>query len=766
MKNMKLYFSVNRYNGTEKIREQIFPLKTNCSSQDLSVVKLKTDTKSGEISVSFKVISSSLKNASVGLIFEAENWSLSNYVFAPAALYNGNRFRNSECGYAPFYSKEELACGEPVITDVPRLSKNGDSIVQLSSGDMAVPCAGFLRQNSKTGFLLFWNQKNRFGDFGLTVKEYPDKKTADFIITSPCVREKTKYGMCTTKEKSDDKPADFKLGDIITFNLKTYSFDCKSETEFLRKFFDCRTEVNNPRILKNTVPWSYAFSLLEDKYNNRNWLENPGFYKSSEADSGIYRQWQTGWVGGAMNTLPGLILGNTESIEKSKRTLDFVFNILQHKSGFLYGIYCDDRVYGDAFSSAENGNIVMSRKNADALYFLAKQIMYLKSNGQDCKQLWENGTKRLADAFLNYYKINGELDQFIDIESLTPLACGTASAAITPAGLVLCSAIYNDYEYLSAASEIAENYYNNYLKNGFTNGGPGEILACPDSESAFGLLESFVCLFEHTNDKKWLNYAEDAAALCSSWCVSYSYSYKKNTQLYHRRASTVGAVWASVQNKHAAPGICTLSGSSLLRLYRATGNIKYLELCRDISHNITQFISTPEAPVYASYIWGGNADIQKFFNTIYVKLLIKRLKHKKGYGTNPNFKLPVAINNFGRIGERVNLSDWEGKENVGEIPGGSCWCEVSTMLTYLEIPSVYVNTDTGLCFSSDHLDCRLIKGKDDNYLLALNNPTPYDAQYRILVENSESLKTPLHDLYMTKLQQIDVKSHSEVTVKI
>ena len=50
---------------------------------------------------------------------------------------------------------------------------------------------------------------------------------------------------------------------------------------------------------------------------------------------------------------------------------------------------------------------------------------------------------------------------------------------------------------------------------------------------------------------------------------------------------TVGCVFANLQNKHAAPGICTLSGMALWKLYRWTGNDAYLELLRDIVASIT-----------------------------------------------------------------------------------------------------------------------------------------------------------------------------------
>ena len=217
-----------------------------------------------------------------------------------------------------------------------------------------------------------------------------------------------------------------------------------------------------PYSLPQGVSWSYAFSLLEDKYNRRNWLSEGGFYKSSEAVSGICRQWQTGWVGGGMNILPQLLLGNSESVEKSKRTLDFIFGPIQHPSGFLYGIYCDSKLYGDRFDDVDDKSVTMSRKNADALYFISKELLCLKKMGEPVKESWKKGLLNLADAFVDFYDKNGDFAQLIDMDEFKPFAAKTASAAIAPAGLALCFKYFSDEKYLRCACETAQKYYDEY----------------------------------------------------------------------------------------------------------------------------------------------------------------------------------------------------------------------------------------------------------------------------------------------------------------
>lgn len=763
---MKTYFSVNRYKASRLVSRREYSLSKSVSAEEVAVTQLSKTEKDGALATHVVFTAKKAqKQVGISVIFEADCHELSDYIFAPAALYNGNRFYSVERAYAPMYTEEDLAaCAKgPVITDVPRLALDGTGKAQLNTGDLTTPCAGFYSERCKQGFLLFWRQQNEAGNFGLTVSEDLKAGMLRFAVSAPCVREETKYAMCTTKAPSDDRGVDLHPGNTLTFDFEEFQFPCNSKTEFLNTFFKYRTRQSLPYTLPHDVPWSYAFDLLEAKYNTNNWVADGEFYKSSEATGdSISRQWQTGWVGGAMNTLPGLCLGNSESVEKSRKTLDFVFDKVQHPSGFLYGVYCDGRPYGDCFTDEHKANITMSRKNADAMYFIAKQLLCLRKRGEAVPEKWSAGLRKLADAFIAFYDENHDLAQFVDMDTMEPFAPGTASAAIAPAGLALCSQFFAKQKYLDYACEIAQKYYDEYVREGFTNGGPGEILACPDSESAFGMLESLMALYSCTGDEKWVAQAVDTASLCASWCVSYDYAYEKDTQWAQRGIATTGAVWASVQNKHAAPGICTLSGASLFRLFRATGDIRYLELCREISHNITQFISTPENPMYCSYVWTEkNVHLQKALTRAYVKGL--KAVHDSGkFGARMTDKIYNIVYNYpGRMGERCNLSDWEGKANVGELPGGSCWCEVSTMLTYFELPAVYINPDTGFVFAMDHVHATCENGS-----VTLENPTNHDAVYRVFAESKEQRRDPLPETFMLDFQSVYVPAHQRVTIKI
>ena len=79
--------------------------------------------------------------------------------------------------------------------------------------------------------------------------------------------------------------------------------------------------------------------------------------------------------------------------------------------------------------------------------------------------------------------------------------------------------------------------------------------------------------------------------------MSYDFAFPAKSTMGKLDALTTGTVWANEQNKHSAPGICTLSGDGLLKLYRGSGGVCVLNLLRDIAHAIPQFLSRADRPI-------------------------------------------------------------------------------------------------------------------------------------------------------------------------
>ena len=68
---------------------------------------------------------------------------------------------------------------------------------------------------------------------------------------------------------------------------------------------------------------------------------------------------------------------------------------------------------------------------------------------------------------------------------------------------------------------------------------------------------------------------------------------------------------------------------------------------------------------------------------------------------------------------------------VGNVFYGSCWPEVSLMLSYLELPGVYALKDTGEVWMIDHVEAHWEQNE-----LVVSNPTDFTAKVKILVEDS------------------------------
>jgi hypothetical protein len=65
------------------------------------------------------------------------------------------------------------------------------------------------------------------------------------------------------------------------------------------------------------------------------------------------------------------------------------------------------------------------------------------------------------------------------------------------------------------------------------------------------------------------------------------------------------------------------------------------------------------------------------------------------------------------------------------------------MLTWVEVPGLYVQPDRGLVCAIDHIDARIVSARHGQVELELSNPTSYPARVRTLVENSGATVHPL-----------------------
>lgn len=671
-----------------------------------------------DIEIKIKCISGKLKASSVSVELDLADWSEKNYVLMPSAAYNGNRYDWRRLRYSPkLYEVQDIGKDKPVIlTDIPKLNGNGEvSRIQARSGDMAAPSIGFISDTTKTGIWLLTKQGNSLGDYGIGIAESKDRTKATISITSPVVREQFVYKICDSHFPSWDQPKDFKVGDEVTITLRLYGFKAPTTQTIFDKYALIRKDFSGDSSLANALSYSTCMQMLEQKFNDKNFVSQYGYYSVGFRENYL-QDWQIGWTGGMISTYPLLFSGNDQTKNNVLRNFDWLFANGISPSGFYWDAGRNGTEwFGGDIRKPHTKNWHLIRKSGDAVWYIIKQFMLMEKTGITVKQSWKDGNQKVCDAFVNLWNNNYQLGQFVNSETGEIIVGGSSSGGIVPAALALASKYYQEPKYLQTAVAIADDYNKNFIQKGISCGGPGDALQNFDSESAAALVESYVTLYEVTADKKWLQIAENAAKQLATWVVSYNYNFDSTSDYGKAQIRTNGSIYANTQNKHAAPGLCTASGVGLLKLFRYTGDSFYLELIQDIAHNITQYLPHPKKPL-------GNAP-------------------------------------YGYVSERINISDWEGVDNIGYVLPISTWAETSLMLTTIELPGVYIQKDKGLVTPFDNITTEVISNTSNSLIVKFSNTTPTDAIVTLMVENStDAQKNTMGENYIKNLPTIKLAS--------
>ena len=702
----------------------------------------------------FRVEKGSLTSSGVAVAFDFSRWSTNNYVMIPAIVYNGNRFRTIYGGYMPVYPADMYYNRNSPLSfsDDPRLAlKAGDqSKIELSTSSASTPAMTFFSPSEKRGFILLTGQKTRFGNSGMIIEENNERTAASLCLTAPCVREKIAgFGGFF---KSGDTAATWNAGDEVIIRFYVYSFPANDIPAFLEKFMDVRKELTGENHPRNLTPMSAILNYTLWQTDNYRWYEDPDYKLYSldvvENFFGYKKVFQLGWVGGMMNTFPVLYDSNSMHQARATSTIDFVVDRMQGKSGYFYGFYCDGSVQTELkieiprelLKDHPNVKVAMVRKNADALLWFCKQFMLLKEQGNKSliKPSWEKAAKKLALAFVNTWEQNGESGQYVDPENGEIVIFNSTAAAIVPGGLALASKYFNEPLFLKTAIDIANYYYNrDVVKLGLTTGHCGDISQDADSESAAGFLESLMALYWATGDKKWLEKAKVEAALVATWTLSYDYEFPPTSDLGKLEVHAAGAYFASTQNKHAAPGMCTSSGDYLFKLYRATGERKYAELIRDIQHAHTEVVETPGRPTVS--IGSGGA-----------------------WETNRK------SNYYGCSMERIQPSDAEGKAGVGQLYRytSNAWNELNGMLMAIELPGIYLQPDKNELMVFDHMEVTIAEKNKSGIVLQVKNPTAFPAKVSLFAETSADAMKPLSYTAFMKWGKIELEAGQTRRVEV
>ncbi len=669
-------------------------------------------------------------DATVGVAFHLPGWSEDVHAFMPGALYQGNRFRSYPCGWYGCYAAEDAGPeADQIVTEIPRLNceTGGPSQVQLLTRDLTTPAVGFWCPARKRAVILVTDQGSEKGDTLIGIEENPAHDDAWVRFTLPGVRENV-FHTLDGFVPSPDRGAAFAAGETVTLELAIFDFPCGSLREFHRFFFGIRKQGMRDLPEPPGLTLGRAMILQHHPMAEHRWsAEHRLFF--DEPNPPWY--FQTGWTGGMMKDYPIYATGTAADRAHVESAME-TYNTGWSPSGLMYGrfdpsgVWTGDNVvpgFGPLANQPHMKDWTLSRRHGDVLFYLIKTSRFIRKENPSWKpphDFYQN-IRRSADVLCRTFRDHGQLGQYLDQVTGGVRLGGSTAAASIPSGLLMAWREFGETEYLETAKALAARLYDDYAAWGNMNGTAADIMQSPDSEGPTLLLDGLCDLFDATGDPRWLRMAEHCAWLLATWVSSYDYDFSRHfpqCEFQRLQLKTVGAVWASAQNRIGVPGLCVGSGLSLLRLYRSTRESRYLDLLGDIIHGQLRVMSRPERPSH-----GEDGDL-----------------------------IPP-----GWIAERYSTTDVH-------MPGAfwkasTPWCQTAMLLACLEIPSLYVLPDAGLVHAFDTVRVDGTRSHDDGLHLTVTNPTSFPARYKVLVESTGDLAKPLPLFHFESFESHDFGPH-------
>jgi hypothetical protein len=653
-----------------------------------------------EHSIEARVTSGVGRSCAAGFSIAVPGWRRDHYLLVPGVVYAGNRFEIRRMPYSPRPLADDCRRDCPtLVTDIPRLNfGEGPSRIRLLAGGMSQPAVAAFDPATRRGWIVLAPSHSDAFEVGFEFLESDDRREAELRVTVPGVRER-RYRHMNADAESSDRAADVPTGGSLRLAIRVHEFDCPDVQALFDRLFDLRSATSWNARPPTELPLSAAVELVEQHYNRDFWWEQPGLYRQHPVDSYSDNPYQTGWCGGIIAEAG--LLANSDDVTtrmRSTRHLDEATSSGMLPNGLFFGKYSRDAWRGDFELDKSRSwlkRLTLVRRQGDALLYLLRAMNYLEVRGQPVPERWIDAARRSANVMCEIWHREGQFGQFIDQFTGEIRVGNSASGAIIPAALVEAFQRLGGDALLQTALACGEHFRDRFTRRGLTTGGPGDALQCPDSESSYALVESYVSLFEATGDPDWRQSAEDAAKQFATWVMPYDYPFPAGSLFHRLGIRSAGAVFANAQNGHAAPGICTHSGLGLFKLFRATGDRRYLDLLRSIARALPQYVARDDRPIIA--VDGRN--------------------------------LPS-----GWINERCNTSDWD--DNIGGVFYGPCWPEVSLLLTRAELPGLYVQPDTSLVCMIDNLQVDKASARPGELLVRVANPTAFHADLTVLVETS------------------------------
>ena len=603
------------------------------------------------------------------------------YVCYPGSVYDGNAY--NDC-----------------VKTIPRLQASNGYTLHTPVASLSAPAGCFYIKSSGKLLTFGTTQRAQGHPTGyIYEKETEGSPYSRVTAIAPCYRNKRykldKYdGVFRHGFMKHIEPgATVKEGEEFIQEVSWFPTACSSVADFYGKFHGLRDYFKEGASHKPVLPIREAAKYAEENMNKTHWTHNIYYANAVQVDGTPEdeRQLVTGWCSGSILAYGLSLNGDEETRRRCITMMDFMADTGISPSGLFYSFYENNewqigKPVVDVDNDAPYGHI---RNPEDCTFFFEKYYLREKANGREHEN-WKRAIESNLNTMVRLWKEYGEFGFYIDLKSGEMEQRGTAAGALCIACLAKGHEIFDNEEYLRVAVEASDSYYARFIETGHVNGGPLDILRASDSESNSMFMESFVCVYERTQEKRFLRYALDATDQMASWCMAYNAELPKDSTLGKLEIETLGGIIANAQNHHIGPAAATTSLSYWLRLYDYTGEERVLRLLEDATMCLPQYVSQ-----YDEHIG----------------------KLKKGMMT-----------------EQINLTDSLNKP--GELWNVSvAWSVCNVLLVAGELPGVYINTyrKTVGVFDQLLVDADFAAGK-----ATIKNTTPFTAEFDIMTDGERT----------------------------
>ncbi|MFH0911320.1 MAG: hypothetical protein V1918_07460, partial [Planctomycetota bacterium] len=540
---------------------------------------------------------------------------------------------------------------------------------------LAMAGAGVYWPGRQAGFLFAAEPETFLGVTGLGFRYDRERGQGIFFLSLPAWkdREPTYLGEAG--------------GVALSFCLSL--FDCASCRDFFRGVNHLRLLLHPEESPRPVLPFSHAAALIEESLNTHHWLDP--YYLSAiglenlrqgprPATDAFPQEWylQEGKSGGS-----ALAYALTRSPSEATRNrgwgmLEFIARQGVSPSGLFFSLVGRwGPLYGAPWTHV--------RPALDACFYMLRAA---GERGEEEGEILRRAAGQSLDALVEIFRRHGEFGRAVSREKGAELLePGTAAGGLAIACLVLGHRLFRRKTYLETAKEAAR-VYAGILSRGSAGGcDPLAGPALPDSASLTALLESFMSLYEETQEDACLEGALAAAEAFASYVMARSIALPPDSDLARAGIATRGAVLTGGGAARLGPGPWSTSLGALLRLYRVTGEEWLLSLLSDVALALPQYVATFHARV---------GDLRRGMAASEIPLLPE--------GT----RLPYSVEPVSRLGTAQAI-----------------------LLMRAELPGVYVDPPREALAVFDHVNASV---DFEAMRLYLSNPTPYRAQGRIEVE--------------------------------